>query len=126
MLNKAERIAIIITAAFILLSIGYYYGLARTESTYVTVEKQVSNDAVMQGGDDFAPKAETENITEKTDINKASTEELAGLPGIGDVLAGRIIDYREENGEFENIENIMDISGIGEGIFNRVKDLITV
>ena len=53
-------------------------------------------------------------------------EELQTLPGVGEVLAGRIIDYREANGRFENIEDIMKVDGIGEGKFADMKDLITV
>ena len=59
-------------------------------------------------------------------INTASAAELDSLPGIGDVLAGRIIEYRQSNSGFKSIEEIMDVSGIGEKKYIDIKDMITV
>lgn len=59
-------------------------------------------------------------------INTASLEELDSLPGIGEVKAQAIIDYREANGPFGSIEEIMEVSGIGEATFEKIKDLIGV
>jgi competence protein ComEA len=59
-------------------------------------------------------------------INTASLADLDGLPGIGPSTAQKIIDHRDANGSFATIENIMDVSGIGEAKFNEIKDLITV
>ncbi len=59
------------------------------------------------------------------DINTASQAELESLPGIGPSLAGRIIAYRQENGPFENIEEIQKVSGIGPATFERLRGLIT-
>ena len=63
---------------------------------------------------------------EKININEAGAEELAELPGIGEVIAGRIVEYREEYGGFESVEEIMEVKGIGEGRFEGIKGLITV
>lgn len=62
----------------------------------------------------------------KVNINLADTNELQTLNRIGPVTAEKIIDYREKNGEFESIEEIMDVSGIGEKTFEGIKDDITV
>lgn len=59
-------------------------------------------------------------------INTASLEKLTTLSGIGDSRAKLIIDYREEHGDFETIEDIMKVSGIKEGAFNKIKDSIIV
>lgn len=70
--------------------------------------------------------AHTDSIAEKININTASKEELIMLDGIGDVLAERIIEYREENGSFSSIEEIQNVKGIGTLRFNTIKDYITV
>lgn len=63
----------------------------------------------------------------KININTASAGELSdGLDGIGDVLAGRIVGYREKNGPFRSIEEIKNVSGIGDKIFEKIRDSITV
>lgn len=59
-------------------------------------------------------------------INKATKEELMELPGIGEVKSQAIIDYREENGSFVSIEDIKEVSGIGDKTFEKIKDKITV
>ncbi len=61
-----------------------------------------------------------------TNINLATTIELQELPGIGKVYAERIVEYREANGQFQTIEDIMNVSGIGESTFAKIKDRITV
>jgi competence protein ComEA len=60
------------------------------------------------------------------DINEANQDELEELPGIGPSLAERIIEYREENGPFDSIEDIVNVSGIGSATYDEIKDLITV
>ena len=62
----------------------------------------------------------------KVNINTASQSELDGLPGIGPALAQRIIDFREENGEFKSIEDIQNVKGIGEAKFEEIKENICV
>ncbi len=59
-------------------------------------------------------------------INTASIDKLMTLPGIGESRAKDIIKYREKNGRFEAIEDIMKVSGIKEAAFSKIEDLITV
>ncbi len=59
-------------------------------------------------------------------INTASKDQLKTLPGIGDGIAGKIINYREENGSFKTKEDIMNVSGIKEKLFSKISDHITV
>lgn len=71
---------------------------------------------------------ESEVATEysgKVRINTASSEELQTLPGIGVVIAQRIVKYREQNGPFASIEDIRQVSGIGEKTYHEIKDMVT-
>lgn len=61
----------------------------------------------------------------KININTATAAELMTLPGIGEAKAALILNYREEHGNFSKIEDLMQISGIKEGIFQKIKDHIT-
>lgn len=62
----------------------------------------------------------------KVDLNTAGLEELMTLNGVGESRAKAIMEYRAEKGPFTKIEDIMQISGIKEGIFSKIKDQITV
>lgn len=58
-------------------------------------------------------------------INTATQKELEALPGIGPGKAGDIIEYRQNHGDFDTIEDIQNVSGIGESLFQEIKDQIT-
>ncbi len=64
--------------------------------------------------------------SQKININQATIDQLDTLPGIGYIIAQRIIDYRAEFGLFESIEDIMNVSGIKETVYAKIKDLIRV
>ncbi len=70
--------------------------------------------------------ASAEKLLEKIDINTATVEEFISLAGIGEGRAADIIEYREEHGAFQRIEDIMKVSGIGEKTFEEIKERITV
>jgi len=77
-------------------------------------------------GTPLPASTEATSSTELIDINTASLAELDSLPGIGPTTAQKIIDYREQNGPFLTKEDIINVSGIGPGTYERLKDLITV
>ncbi len=62
----------------------------------------------------------------KLNINRANKEELMTLSGIGEAKAGAIISYRDEHGGFKSIEELKNITGIKDGVYNNIKDFITV
>lgn len=59
-------------------------------------------------------------------INTASVEQLSSLPRIGEKIARRIVDFRKKNGKFKRIEDLMKVSGVGEKVFVKLKERITV
>ena len=59
-------------------------------------------------------------------INTASESELEQLPGIGPSISSRIIEYRNKNGKFKSIEDIKNVTGVGDSKFEKIKDLIKV
>ncbi len=75
----------------------------------------------------FAPvQAQSTASKARININSASASELESLPRIGPKVAQRIVDFRTKNGNFKKVEEIMKVQGIGEKVFDQIKDLITV
>ena len=82
---------------------------------------------VRKGGKNNAGGSEKNTESSgKINLNQASKEDLMTISGIGESKASQIIAYREANGRFSRIEDIMNISGIKNGIFEKIKDFITV
>ena len=69
-------------------------------------------------------KSETEN--NKVNINTSTKEVLTSLSGIGEAKAQKIIDYRNENGLFKSIEDLKNVTGISEKLFEQIKEFITI
>ncbi|MCG3142208.1 MAG: ComE operon protein 1 [Anaerolineae bacterium] len=70
------------------------------------------------------PPAETPRA--KLNLNTATLAELDALPGVGETLAQRILDYRQQNGAFKTIEDLKNVKGIGDKLFDDLKELVTV
>jgi competence protein ComEA len=100
-------VALKLTAALVVWSLCSLIGIAQTTGT----RAQTS-----------APKAPPAIVN----INTATTAEFVALPGIGPALAARIIEYRQKNGSFKKIEDLMSVRGIGEKSFLKLKPLLTV
>lgn len=71
-------------------------------------------------------KAPAEAPSEPIDINRASAEELTRIPGIGEAMARRIIDFRDKEGPFRRVEDLMKVKGIGEKSFQKLKAYVKV
>lgn len=65
-------------------------------------------------------------VPARININTASAADLEALPGIGEVLAQRIVDYRTQNGPFTSVDQLVDVSGIGDAILADIRDSVTV
>ena len=85
-------------------------------------------DACVTKNDSKIEKEEdnTSTVSGKININKSNQDEIQTIPGIGESKAKSIIDYREKNGEFKTIEDIKNVSGIGDSLFEKIKEYIEV
>lgn len=69
-----------------------------------------------------APLAATEPI----DLNRAGVDQLISLPGVGEAIAKRIVEFREEHGPFTRVEDLLKVRGIGEKSFEKIRPLVRV
>ncbi len=60
----------------------------------------------------------------KVNINTATQNELENLPGVGEAIASRIVEYRQQNGKFDKIEDLQNVKGIGDAKFNNIKEYV--
>lgn len=117
-MKKQGWVLIAITGAFLCLLLGVFVGRTANKS-YIKLENMPSVQA--------QPTASKEPSTiGKININTATIEQLQLLPGIGESLAQRIIDYRNHNGDFSTIDELMHVSGIGEKKFDSIKNYVIV
>lgn len=79
-----------------------------------------------EGQEGVAPAPVTGGAGGLVNVNSAIATELEELPGIGEVIAQRIIDYRTENGPFATVDELLDVSGIGDAILESIRELVTV
>lgn len=135
--KTAELLLLLLVAAVLAFLSGYALGEANRSKT---VELTVQQSAEPTRRDEIHPPADTTTEpstppaqtapTERTggllELNTAGKEELMELPGIGEVLAERIIAYRQENGSFHAVEDLLNVDGIGEKRLDAIRDLITV
>ena len=89
---------------------------------------KIENDACIDNVIDNTPTKsdEVSSSDGKISLNNATVEELMQLPGIGEVKAKAIIAYREGNGGFKAIEELLEVNGIGESTFNKIKDQLSL
>lgn len=131
------RYLVVIAAVLCALIIGYNaFFVPEVALPTVAVDGAISS-AVSSGGEDYVPKAPSSGTAStasskgaaagKININAATAQQLSdGLDGIGAVMAKRIVEYREKNGNFHSIDELKKVSGIGDKTFEKLKDHVTV
>lgn len=106
--------------------------MKQADQSMVNLAQKVQDEmviAIPKKGDDTGDADATENTTntqEKINLNKAELAEIETLPGIGPSKAQTIIDYREENGLFQTVDDLLEISGIGEKTLENLEEEIQV
>lgn len=109
--------------------VNLVYIINENLSIYIPVNGEQTADDPLLRADDRVIWGESIHAQEQAgglvNINTASLEQLMSLPGIGEVTANAILEYREQN-HFERVEDIMNVTGIGEAKFNGIRDLICV
>ena len=88
------------------------------DGTQVLVPKESQSAPTMETG--------TSGVTGLVNVNSATNAELETLPGIGEVIAQAIVDHRTENGPFTSVEQLVDVSGIGDATLENIRELVTV
>lgn len=116
----SKDVAIIILSILIIFLLIFFFGMKIIENK----NSEISEDYTV-----FSTLAESETETQTEfliNINTDNINELTLLPGIGKAKALLIIEYRKENGDFSNKEELMNVQGIGEAVYNKLKHMIYI
>lgn len=122
MKKQLSSVLLLVTAVFLALLIGFFLGrnTCRPEVSISIVRNAETAPTTPLS----APAEQTEPVF-PIDINTADRYQLALLPGIGEVLADRILAYRDAHGRFPCVEELLNVEGIGTKKLEEILDLIT-
>lgn len=116
----------VVLAAFVMFGIWYCINYRVIKRGDIALKAENISNSIDKNEFSSENNNEAIDVNDKININTADAAELSSLKGIGPGRAEDIIKYRNEKGAFTSIEDIMNIKGIGEAVFNRIKNYITV
>ena len=123
-ISRYEKAALGLTAAFLLFTGGWFYARQSAAQPYtVTVSQsapEVSSAPAASNNEESKPESLLEG--EGIDINSAPVEDLQRLPGIGEKRAQAIVAWREEHGPFQSVDELVQVSGVGDKLLAGLRD----
>ena len=127
MRKRNLSILLVITLLFGVFTLGFFLGRNQNRNAItVSVPVKFLTEPTVQKEKDTEPTVETTTVSFPISINQAEKAEFMALPGIGEVLAERILNFREEHGNFSSVEELLNVEGIGKKRLEEILDLITV
>lgn len=132
-ITKIEFAAMGVTLVLLSLMIGFFLGRNTVQTTVIHATPEASSDLMpSEAPESVVVSVEQSMVQEESvitgplDLNLATAEQLEALPGIGSVLAQRILSYRAEIGGFHTVEELKNVEGIGDKKFEAIQNLIEV
>ena len=107
-------------------NVNLAYKLEDGQKLYIPTTEEDVESVLMENGENIIQNTNLSGKSKMININKANESELEEIPGVGPSMASKIVNYRKENGEFKNIEDLKNISGIGEKKFEAMREYISV
>ena len=125
--NFSTEKILLIVALILFAGILFFNAFYKPEATIPSIIYVNENSEKNDEENSSSENTKNNVLNNKININTATEDELSeNLSGVGSAIAKRIVEYREQNGGFSNVEDIKNVSGIGDKMFEKIKDSICI